>query len=336
MSAASTAGPARSPLTGQRLAECLTANALHLILLPTEGCNFRCTYCYESFEIGRMPRRVVDGVKNLLTRRAPSLSSLQITWFGGEPLLTRDIVEEIMEHARALARARPSLQIGSDMTTNGYFLTAEAWRRLIDLGVAHFQVSFDGPGPQHDRVRRLAGGGGTFDRVWSHLIAARDTSDEFTMLARLHVCPENEPTLAEFVDAFDAAFGKDRRFELFLRPLERLGGPNDDAIVFFERDEGRAAVDRLSRRARALGVPHRRIADLGGICYASRANSFVIRADGRVNKCTVALEDRRNQVGRIAADGSLEIDGARVAPWVRGLWSGEAGALACPLDGLAD
>ena len=32
----------------------LTPSLLHLILLPTEACNFRCTYCYEDFRLGRM------------------------------------------------------------------------------------------------------------------------------------------------------------------------------------------------------------------------------------------------------------------------------------------
>ena len=32
------------------------SNYLNLIILPTEACNFRCTYCYETFENKKMPR----------------------------------------------------------------------------------------------------------------------------------------------------------------------------------------------------------------------------------------------------------------------------------------
>ena len=30
------------------------------------------------------------------------------------------------------------------------------------------------------------------------------------------------------------------------------------------------------------------------VCYAARGNSYVVRADGRLNKCTVALEHPNN------------------------------------------
>jgi uncharacterized protein len=53
---------------------------LHLILMPTEKCNFRCIYCYEDFSIGRMGRPVIEGVKALIRRRLPSLSSIEINW----------------------------------------------------------------------------------------------------------------------------------------------------------------------------------------------------------------------------------------------------------------
>src|SRR5436853_5308192 len=42
------------------------SNYLDLIILPTEACNFRCTYCYETFENKKMPRPVVTGIKSLI------------------------------------------------------------------------------------------------------------------------------------------------------------------------------------------------------------------------------------------------------------------------------
>ena len=66
------------------------------------------------------------------------------------------------------------------------------------------------------------------------------------------------------------------------------------------------------------------------ICYAARANAFVVRSDGRVAKCTVAFQDDRNTVGRLTEDGGLIIDHERHLPWLRGLISGDSAELTCP------
>jgi uncharacterized protein len=79
----------------------------------------------------------------------------------------------------------------------------------------------------------------------------------------------------------------------------------------------------------------KRLGDHGSpLCYAAMGNSFVIRSDGRVGKCTVALDDDRNTVGMLCDDGSIRIRDARFRPWIRGLFDGDQAALACPLRGL--
>lgn len=70
------------------------------------------------------------------------------------------------------------------------------------------------------------------------------------------------------------------------------------------------------------------------ICYAAKPNSLLIRADGRIGKCTVALTDERNTIGQVNPDGTLTIDNDRLRPWVRGLATLDARALECPLSGL--
>ncbi len=66
------------------------------------------------------------------------------------------------------------------------------------------------------------------------------------------------------------------------------------------------------------------------ICYAARANAFVIRSDGRGAKCTVALQDERNTVGRLCENGDIVVDPSRHLPWLQGLVSGDPIALSCP------
>jgi hypothetical protein len=43
----------------RQIAAYITQKFQELILLPTEKCNFRCTYCYEDFELGRMKESTI-------------------------------------------------------------------------------------------------------------------------------------------------------------------------------------------------------------------------------------------------------------------------------------
>lgn len=314
----------------------LSNERLGLILMPTEACNFRCTYCYEDFRYARMEPGIVRGVKRLLTRRARELRALELSWFGGEPLLARDIVEDILLHARMLAHRYSGLRVTSDITTNGSLLARPVFERLLDLGVGQFQVSFDGPREWHDRTRRTAGGRGTFDLVWGRLRAMREVEREFLVLVRLHASEHNEAALPRFVQRFAAEFGSDRRFRLFLKALSPLGGPNDAEFPYLRREAKRRSLDRLAAVARSGGVEPLRADELQPVCYASRGNSFVVRADGRLNKCTVALEHPNNQVGRVHSTGRVELADESMRAWMRGLWSGDEKELECPMHGLAD
>jgi uncharacterized protein len=72
-------------------------HSFYLIILPNEDCNFRCTYCYEKFLRGRMSPEVISGLSSFVSKKVKEMQYLEIqylnvAWFGGEPLLSRDIV----------------------------------------------------------------------------------------------------------------------------------------------------------------------------------------------------------------------------------------------------
>src|SRR5262249_16195232 len=196
--------------------------------------------------------------------------------------------------------------------------------------------SFDGPRDWHDKKRVRPGGLPTFDRVWSNLCALREIPTPFEVMVRLHADRDNVGILPKFIEQFGREFGGDSRFSLFIRNLGRFGGANDESLNVFEYEEGRKAVEDLRARASSHGI---RLAPLGtgvSICYAAKGNSFLIGANGRVNKCTLAREHRANQVGTIREDGTMDLRAEKAVRWMRGFQTADAGELACPMKGLAD
>ncbi|MCX5647524.1 MAG: radical SAM protein [Planctomycetota bacterium] len=320
-------------LTAPDMLAAVAGDRLHLILYPTEACNFRCSYCYEVVRGGKMASDVVTGIKNLLRARMADLSALSISWFGGEPLLALDIIKDISRHIRTLICRKPQLAYGADMTTNGYLLTPGTLKTLVCLGVREFQIAFDGPRDVHDKKRVLAGGKGTFDRIWGNLLDIRNTREQCTILVRLHLDKENYRALPPFVDEYARVFGGDSRFRLFARPLSRLGCPDDAHLPVFSLEQGHRRARQVRAYAQSKGARCITTSHFIPICYAARLNSLAIRADGAINKCTVKLYLDENRIGHILPNGSLVLDRDRLFRWCRGLESGRRSELACPALG---
>lgn len=333
--AANTSAPARSADDAfrQEMLASLTSDSLHLILLPTEQCNFRCVYCYEDFQTGRMAPVTVQAVKRLVDRRIGELSALGVSWFGGEPLLARNIVEDIAGHITAAVASRGSVAYTADMTTNGYLLDAAAFARLTSLGIRSYQVSLDGPRTTHDRTRIRANGQGSFARIWENLLAIQRTSTDACVLLRVHLTPANLPTMPELLRNIRDTFLSDERFSVLLRPIEHMGGPNDAHLDVLDQRQRNIAITEL-RSLLTEDEASPSLFDAPHVCYASRPNSLLIRADGRVGKCTVALNDPANTIGELSPDGSLRIGRARLDPWVRGWQAADWDAVGCPYAGM--
>jgi len=212
-------------------ASALSDEALQLILLPTEQCNFRCVYCFESFQVGKMPTRISNGVKNLLESRFDKLSYLAIAWFGGEPLMALDVIESISTHIRSLLASHPAVRYKASITTNGYLLTPEVFRTLLDWGIFTYQISFDGLQKLHDQKRVLANGKPTFKRLWNNVKSMRTFTDRFAVTVRLHVDCDNAIFASDFLKQFAQDFGDDNRFDLKVDLPSAGDGDQTDGLM---------------------------------------------------------------------------------------------------------
>ncbi len=266
----------------EKLREAFTDEMLHLIILPTEQCNFRCTYCYEDFTIGQMDPSTIQSVKRLIDKRLTGLRSLAISWFGGEPLLGRGVVEDISSHIAEAVVGEPGLQYEADMTTNGYLLDLPKAERFAELGIRAYQISLDGPQAVHDSTRVRVNGSGSFQRIWNNLVAIRASTLPVQVLLRIHLNPATLPCMPEFLAQVRDTFLDDDRFSVKLRPVERMGGPNDESIEVIPWAERANIMEKLEKVLRTgwpcprdpgkwmSAMPHGRIHSLFGPTAALR------------------------------------------------------------------
>ncbi len=305
--------------------------SLKLIIFPTEECNFRCKYCYEHFEIGRMRKDVINGIKNLIIKRGKELKTLHLDWFGGEPLLAFDIIQNLISFATQCSQEN-GFSLKSSMTTNASLFTQSRQEQLIKLGITDYQVSFDGDSDMHDKYRVTRRDTSTFNIIYNNLLEFHKSHLQGNIVIRLHVNENNYDSLESLITRISIDFKDDRRFSLFIRSLERLGSDNDPTLpVIDDEEESDALVTALRNYARNIVL---NLFELSPsqipVCYAASFKSYIIRSTGEIGKCTVALYDPKNTIGRITEDGKMHIDQEKLRYWVRGQFSGDRHELACP------
>lgn len=295
-------------------------DVLELILMPSEDCNFRCTYCYEDFKHGTMLPEVREGIKNLVRQRIKKLDRLHISWFGGEPLYGWEAVEDLAPFFLEIAEENGIPYRTNQMTTNGYLLTPEVAEKLLSWRINNFQITLDGLAEHHNHSRPGRDGSPTFERILENLKSLAAREDNFYCILRVNIDRKNAGGLSQFLDILAENFGGDRRFNLAFRMVGKWGGSNDEQLDVCTGDESESIRQELTAQAMRQGLKLdsiKDIAKLGSqVCYAARPYNFLIGATGKVMKCTIALDkDEHNVVGRVLPDGRMELNDERMSVW---------------------
>lgn len=141
-----------------------TIGAIALLLI--QGCNLRCTYCYG--EDGQYHDSGIMDVSTALRSVAffvkeSSLQSINICFFGGEPLLNFPVIKEVAEYCKQL-ESDTGKTISFSMTTNGTLITEEIEKFILGNKVA-VQISLDGDKETQDKNRFDAQHNGTYETV---------------------------------------------------------------------------------------------------------------------------------------------------------------------------
>ena len=165
---------------------------MNLVLSLTERCNLRCTYCY--YKVSHEARSLVmsndimEAAIKLAFERTIALKQnfLNITFFGGEPLLCMESIHRGVEFAKEIVHERfgDGFEVGTPISapnsskfrlrfavnTNGTLLDDSV---IEYLKRENFRIylSLDGPEAHHNVCRKQVGGAGSFKLIEPHIPA---------------------------------------------------------------------------------------------------------------------------------------------------------------------
>jgi len=205
-----------------------------LVLMVTHACNLKCEYCYTGTKFRRTMSESIG--RKGIDRAIASVGrggTLELGFFGGEPLLEPALISTFIQHARqAASLAGHGLHIS--LTTNGTQTSPTAWNimTLPDLDLA---VSDDGLPGIHDRNRRSLDGRGTSDAVLMTLQRLLDAGKAFRVV--MVVRPDNVEFLPEGIEFL---------YRLGVRHVEH----SLDLWTTWKREDGPRLENAIQRCAR--------------------------------------------------------------------------------------
>lgn len=140
----------------------------NLELFLTENCNLACDYC---FVRNKRPKKMsfedIVAAINFLVFYSADKKLLNITLFGGEPLMEKENIYKVVDYCEKIKNESGNKIFSISITTNGTLITEELLQRT--QGKVNYLLSIDGDQETHDASRKFSNGKGSFQTIVSKI-----------------------------------------------------------------------------------------------------------------------------------------------------------------------
>jgi uncharacterized protein len=262
---------------------------LSVIVAMNLDCNLACTYCFEGSRKGKhymspeTAGHVIDFIEKNITE---DIELLNVTFYGGEPLLSIELIISMAERLKGIADAKWII-FGFQFVSNGTLLTPSIVEKLKSLGLKEASITLDGPEAVHNLSRPYRAGGGSFNKIVENIKAVCGMIDiniggnfteanyrEFPKLLDYLLDEGITPDRIASVK-FDPVFGETPEYA----PPEMTGAcltPNEPWVF----EAGILLREEVMKRGFKTGGIH------PVVCAIDLNNRHIINYDGSIYKCT--------------------------------------------------
>lgn len=251
-----------------------TKKKLSLTLILTGQCNCNCVYCYEHLQ-NPLPDQfnIEDDIQNFIRdyveKNDPN--SIRITYYGGEPLLKKDIITRISMLLRNLYGSKFHFNI----ITNGTLLNSEDIKIWETLGLEGVKVTLDGGQKWHDTRRCYNGGKGTYRDIIDNLSKVSASSN---IEIKINTVISADSRLDQYIhmlnDIQNAGIKATYSINL-MEPSDMAPQERADKLIEYATELKKRHLFQYGK----LATPH------GEVCQAKQISANVVMGDGSIYTC---------------------------------------------------
>lgn len=271
------------------------SSLLNLTITPTMDCNFNCPYCFETKEKGVMSEKTINNIVKYISDNK-NIQSVNIDWFGGEPLLAPHVIEIFSKKIKDLNLK----SINSTIITNGYYLNDENIELLKKSGVSYIQLSMDGIFESHNKKRFTKTDRDTFTKIIYNIDNFHKKEYDIQLGIRINIDSEN---IDEYSNIHQYFFDRYKNSKyITVQPafiIDTTKSENNKSVnnEVTKLNFSKVLVEKFNNPK--LVYPQNGINE----CAIRNINTWAIDAKGDVYKCWEIIGNKKYRVGELSEKG---------------------------------
>lgn len=279
-------------------------------ILPTTACNARCFYCYESdFPKTSMTEETSGKIVDYISEHCGPENRVSLHWFGGEPMLGKDRIDQICSGLKD-----KEIAYKSRMTSNTFLFDENLAKHAKDFWhLYEIQTTLDGTNDIYNKTKSYANDcDNPFEKVMNNIYYL--LKEQVRVIIRLNLGFHNTDDLHKLVDVLVAKFKKYENLVIYVGIL--FDDTGYEKIKYTGSDYEKLTVAKLNldNKIVAAGIVNRKKNMLPHLertrCIADNPRCLLISPTGEIGKCEHAVFDRL--VGDLSDE---ELNQQEVAEW---------------------
>lgn len=297
-------------------------SGLNITVVLNLDCNFNCIYCYESDMKGKLYMTdettdlLIDFIKGKFTH---DKKSLNIDFYGGEPLLSTGLIKSISSEMKSFTKSRGASYTFT-LVTNGSLFKRQIAEEMALIGLQGVKITIDGPAEIHNICRPFKSGAGSFDTIIRNI---KETCDIVKIGIGSNFLRENYERFPLLMDYLEKErLTPDRisvvKFDPVMKRPEGDTSPTDyiDGCMSINEPWLIRAGALLREEVLRRGYNTPKLMPMP--CQVEITDSYVVDFDGVIYKCPAFIGKKGFEIGNLR-DGVMDYSDSHKL----GIWKNE-------------
>ncbi len=274
---------------------------IRFTIFPTMRCNARCKFCYENGEHRiDMTEEIVENTITFIKKEAIKYKKLRIYWFGGEPLVSKNIMSYISRELIEFCNIN-NISYRASIATNMSLLNDNNYEDFIrEYKIDKIEYAFDGVEEEHNASKNYLDK--SFNAFKHNLeMLPKLLNKNIIVQLRLNCTIENFEKLAILLQNLLLKYGKYKNFIPYFAMIfpTKYFNNNDKLINKTNLGYYKLKILDFMLKYRNAGMDTFPLSRGVINCYGSNPNSIVIGPTGLLSKCQGCSTNPNQSIGDV-------------------------------------